>query len=482
MTLLQTVQLERPLALLGRVLLPSLMAFWWSAVVVPRLVSLAFPQWLPSGAIPWHLNPDKEGSAANAVSAAALATAALLTLGAAAASHRRGDGRFAVGGWTIVAITSAYLAWEEISGFHVTFGRKVIASVFGIQNSQLWPIAASPLVALFVLAAAGFVYKGLHVREARALLVIGVAAWLLALGNEMLNPFVFRAVATEAGELEVLLEETLEFGGALLVGSSAVAALRAQRKESAGPGIRRIAASALAALVIVGVCGGLFTALVYRPPVIDARANSDIGVYTTWIYAGHSIVQEFRLPAPVDRLELSGAVHGSDGRAGTAIWRIIDGTGAGTGDILREGRIGIPAIPARDDMYLAAVTIDIAPPLSGAEGRRLALQLVNDGAPEERLSFQAVKDDRYADGRLWFNGAPTSPDQDLEFVAYGPPDPTSSKLRTLWRLVTSGWRWPVLLAAAAVDLTLITFVPVLLAANELSLWKRARRPARWRRE
>ncbi len=471
MTLLQTVQLERPLALLGRVMLPSLMAFWWSAVVIPRLVSLAFPQWLPSGAIPWHLNPDLEGSAANAVSATALATAALLTLGTAAASYRRGDGRFAVGGWTIVAITSAYLAWEEISEFHVTFGVKVIASVFGIQNPYLWPIAASPLVALFVLAAAGFVYKGLHVREARALLVIGVASWLLALGNEMLKPFVFHAVATEAAELEALLEETLEFGGALLVGSSAVAVLRG------GPflGVRRVAASALAALVIVGVCGGLFTALVYRPPVIDARANSNVGVYATWIYAGHSIAQEFRLPAPVDRLHLHSAVRGSNGRAGTAIWRVIDGTGAGTGDILREGRIGIPA---RDDLSLAAVSIDIAPPLSGAEGRRLALQLVNDGAPEGRLSFRAMKDDRYTDGRLWSSGAPTQPDQDLEFLAYGPPAPTWGKLRALWRLVTSGWRWPVLLADTALALTFIAFVPMLLVTTELSLWKRARRSMR----
>ena len=42
----------------GRVLLLGAVAYWWGTIVVPRLVSLVFPQWLPADAIPWHLDPE----------------------------------------------------------------------------------------------------------------------------------------------------------------------------------------------------------------------------------------------------------------------------------------------------------------------------------------------------------------------------------------------------------------------------------------
>ena len=52
----------RPLAeWTGRVLLLGAVAFWWGAIVIPRLVDLAFPGFLPSGVTPLHLNPDREG-------------------------------------------------------------------------------------------------------------------------------------------------------------------------------------------------------------------------------------------------------------------------------------------------------------------------------------------------------------------------------------------------------------------------------------
>ena len=51
------------------VLLLGAVAFWWGLIVVPRLVSLAFPELLSPDTIPRHLNPDQEGTVANAVSA-----------------------------------------------------------------------------------------------------------------------------------------------------------------------------------------------------------------------------------------------------------------------------------------------------------------------------------------------------------------------------------------------------------------------------
>ena len=115
----------------GRVLLLGAVAFWWGATVAPRLVSLVFPQWLPADAIPWHLDPDQDGSAANAVSAAALATAAFLAFATASKSRRQAAGWIAVGGWTTLAITTAFLAWEEIFDFHATGLTGVARSVFG---------------------------------------------------------------------------------------------------------------------------------------------------------------------------------------------------------------------------------------------------------------------------------------------------------------------------------------------------------------
>ena len=42
----------------GRLLLLGAVGFWWGAVVVPNLISLAFPEWLSPDAIPRDLNPD----------------------------------------------------------------------------------------------------------------------------------------------------------------------------------------------------------------------------------------------------------------------------------------------------------------------------------------------------------------------------------------------------------------------------------------
>ena len=121
-------------------------------------------------------------------------------------------------------------------------------------------------------------------------------------------------------------------------------------------------------------------------------------------------------------------------------------------------------VPARD--YLSWERIDF-PPLVEADGRPLALQLIADVGPRAHLQVGATKTNRYRDGRLWVDGAPTWPDQNIEFVAYGAPEPTRGKLQAMWHVFSSDWRWPVLLADLAVALTLIIFVPVLLATFAL---------------
>ena len=121
-------------------------------------------------------------------------------------------------------MTAAFLAWEEVSGFHDVGTRALGETVLGAgYRSTLWPVLASPLILAFVLAMAIFVHKGLCDREVRAPLVFGIAAWLLALVHEASFLFVFKG---NVAGLEELLEETLEFGGTLLIGLSAAIALR----------------------------------------------------------------------------------------------------------------------------------------------------------------------------------------------------------------------------------------------------------------
>ncbi len=471
----------------GRALLLGAVAFWWGAVVGPRLFSLAFPALLATDAIPPHLNPDLEGSLANAVSAAALLIVALLAfanalrpfdkaraepaevLTAQDVSHRKAvrqaHGWTAAGGWTALAATAAYLAWDEVSEFHIARTLALGREVLGIPNNQyLWPVVLSPLIAAFVVAMWFFVHKRLSDWAVRAPLILGVAAWLLAVAHEASYLFLFTG---RAEMLEIVLEETLEFGGTLLIGLGAGIALGSEavsRQPSGALLGRRLLLPLFGSMAAVAVLGGLAVALLFRAPFVNARALTHIGAFHIIVYDKHSLVQELGvLPEPPARFDLRITSRAPPGRSGILIWRVMEAgkETPGSGRILREGRV---EVSARD--YLSWERIDF-PPLVEADGRPLALQLIADVGPRAHLQVGATKTTRYRDGRLWVDGAPTWPDQNIEFVAYSAPEPTRSKLQAMWRIFSSDWRWPVLLADLAVALTLIIFVPVLLATFAL---------------
>ena len=201
------------------------------------------PSCFRSDAIPWHLHPDSEGNLSNAVSAVFLSTTALLAFvnalrQAQDVSHRkavrlldklRSQDWIAAGGWTALAVTAAFLAWEEISEFKVAAGMFALGeTVLGTTyRGTFWPVVASPLIVAFVLAMVVFVSKGLPStssgREVRALLILGLTAWVLAILHEVSYAFVYEG---KAPGFEQLLEETLEFSGTLVIGLSAGIALR----------------------------------------------------------------------------------------------------------------------------------------------------------------------------------------------------------------------------------------------------------------
>ena len=477
----------RPLAeWAGRILLLLAVVFWWGAVVIPRLVSIVFPDFLPPNAAPHHLNPDQEGTAANAVSAFILLIAALLAF---ANAHRSFDWfrmrteRTATLGWTALAATAAFLAWEEIAEFKLAAGIWELGKgIFGTAyRGDLWTVLASPLIVAFVLVMGVFVGKGLPStgagREVRALLILGLTAWVLAVVYEMTGYFVFG----EAHTLPRLIEETLEFGGTLTIGLSAAIALRApavprpvrqahdRQARNAGLGFDardRFGPKVWLLAAMAGVVGmvalGVVAAAVHREPLADARALTHVGAFQIILRDKHSLVQELgAVSAPLARLGVRVANIDRQGNPGGMLWRVMEAGEYGSGRILREGRLEVAAGEHPEWMNIEF------PPLVEAEGRPLALQLMAEVEPNARLRVGATKTNRYQDGRLWIRGALAWPDQNIEFAAHGAPELTRSKLRAMWSVFTSDWRWPALLASLIFGPTLVIFIPVLLITAAL---------------
>ena len=397
----------------GRVLLLGAVAFWWGLIVVPRLVSLAFPELLPPDAIPENLDPDLEGTVANAVSAIFLLITALLAFAMVRQAHHARSYWITTGGWAVLAVTAAYLAWEEVSGFHdvgtYALGETVLGAAY---RSTLWPVVLSPLIVAFVLAMAVFVSKGFPStgwplrqaqgsrqassgREVRALLILGLAAWLLAVVQEVGHTF-------QAGLLVRLLEETLEFGGTLLIGLSAAIALR-------GPAVPRpvrqaqdasrqfgdrfpltvwwMAAIAICACVVtIGVVAAVVAAVVQRPPLADARALTTKGNFYVRLIDEHSLVQELgALPAPPARVDLRVANRDPQGRPGIMLWRVMEAGEGGSGRILREGAYGDSGrrAPRMAEHRFSAACIHRRPASDDATGGRRRAGVPPDGRRDE---------------------------------------------------------------------------------------------------
>ena len=255
----------------GRLLLLGAVLFWWGGVLAPNLLSLAFPAWLSPEAIPRDLNPDIdfEGRLANRISTAALLVLAGLAFANAVVGHRSAAGRVVVGGWSVLAVTALLVAWEETTDFHSTSLPSIGSRVLDVPlvpraGPYVWVLLVSPLVVAFALVMAGFCVRGLRRVAVRRPFAIGLAAWIFALLCEGITRALFQG---RASALMTVLEETLEFGGTLLVAMSAVAALGPDEWFRDAYRGRRLAVSIFGSAFVVMALGSLFVGLVFRAPV-----------------------------------------------------------------------------------------------------------------------------------------------------------------------------------------------------------------------
>ena len=444
----------------GRILLVGAVVFWWGGHVGPQLFSFAFPELLAPDALPPQLNPEQDGSLANMVSAVALVFAAVLAVGNAIASRRRAAGWLAISGWTLLALTAAYLAWEEVSDFHATdldpIGRTILGGEFlGSAGTQLWVFILSPLIVAFVVAMGLFAHRELRAPAIRGPFILGLIAWLVAVVQEA-GYWAF--ASGRASELVIVVEETLEFSGALLIGLSAATALRGtdgSRARYTRPG-RRWRGSLVGSAAVVAVLGVLTITFVFRALLIDARTPSHTDAFGLRLGPTEAVVQELQMPAyPIGRLDFRLTHRDRDRDSGIASVRVS--RLESPDQPLAEYRLTVPT-----GQGVRRIGVDLIPAIVEPEGQRLAIELVADVEPDAELRVVATRVNRYVEGGLWINGAPAFPNQDLEFAAYGAPEPTRSKLGAVWKLFVGGWRWPVLLADLWVGLTLVALTPVVL--------------------
>lgn len=449
----------------GRLLLLSAIAFWWGGIVFPRLIGLSSSAVLQLSALPGSLDPEAEGTIANSISAAALVVLGLLSFANAVDSLRKATGRIAVGGWLVMTLAAAFLAWEELSDFHTTGLREIERSVFGTELDQefgayVWVPLLSPLAAAFVLAMGLFIVKGLRRWDVRVWFVFGLAAWMSVLVLEMSAP-IFLARVAQSGILGVLLEETLEFSGTLFMSLGAATALRrpaalAARDVFGGHRGRMVVGWAVGMLVL----GGVLALWVIRVPFVESRGpTTHIDAFAVSLRSQDAAVQEIQMPAaPVSRVRLRLGVDDRNDYSGTLGVRF-----ARLGTAAPELSGGVGQVPG--GVYAGWLDIDLVPPLAEPPGQPLAMWVVADTEPGAKLLIGASKTNPYPDGGLWVNGESTWPDQDLEFVLYSAPEPTLSKLRAFWDAATLGWHRPVVFGELTIALVAVVMTPALLVAG-----------------
>lgn len=447
----------------GRALLVGVVGMWWGGHVAPQLFSLAFPALLSPDNLLHQLDPELDEGFANAASAATLLIVALLAAANAVVGWRRGANPIALGGWLLLAALVAVIAVSEMSDAHNDAQADVLRDVFGVEGRPAdWARIAliSPLLAVFALAMLIFARHGLGASAARVPIVLGAGAWMLSVTYDSTQHIL------QTGQDHVLgsiIEEMLEVSGALLIGLGAAMSLRPHAPARTQPRARfgRWRAPLIGSLATVVVLGALAVAFAYRVLLIDVGAIRGLHAIDLRLFAQESVTQELRMPADsIGRIDLRLAQRDPGGGTGTAAVRIASAEHPDR--TLAVGSVNVPT-----GVRTQWRSIDLLPPLTEPEGRRLHISVIADINPDAELWVGVAKSNWYPGGGFWINGEPAAPEQDLEFSAYGTSEPTRGKLQAVWDSFTSGWRWPASLVRMVVGLTMITFFPVVLITEAL---------------
>ena len=451
---------------IGRLLLVGVVGLWWGGHVAPQLFSLAFPALLPPDNLLRQLDPELDEGFANAASAATLLIVALLAAANVFVGWRRGAGRVALSGWFLLAAMIAVVAVSEMSDTHNDAQADVLRGVFGVEGRPAdWVRIAliSPLLAVFALAMWIFARHGLGASPARVPIVLGAGAWLLSVAYDATQHILLTGQDHVLGSI---IEEMLEVSGALLIGLGATIALRADTapRTRARALFGQLVAPLIGSLGAVVVLGTLAVVFTFRVQLIDVGATPGLHALDLRLFAQETVTQEVRMPAdPIGRIDLRLAQRDPSGGAGTAAVRI-----ASLEQPDRTLAVGSVEFPSGERTHWRS--IDLLPPLTEPEGKRLTVWVIADISPDAELWVGVAKSNWYADGGFWINGEPAAPQQDLEFAAYGTSEPTRSKLGAVWDTFTSGWRWPVSLVRMVVGLTMISFFPVVLVTAACRRW------------
>ena len=303
----------------GRLLLVTATALCWGGFVVPVLLSLAFPSLLPPDSLPRELDFGVEGTVANAVSALALLVVAVLALANVIVGRRKSERWIVLAGWAILAVAATYLAWDELlTDLHGEAEGAVRKAVFNdSRDAASWAIHLSLLPVAIGLTVLGCSRAKRRTGAFAFPLCLGFAGWLLATVVDTSQLTLF---SSRADKLEIVLDESLEFSGSLLIALSASLALRGNRptEQWIDPfPWRRLRLMAAGSVVLVALLGVGTAAFVFRPPIVDSQSVDHFSKFRVDLRDQESAVQEFRMPAvPLGSIRLRLATDSPAGDSG----------------------------------------------------------------------------------------------------------------------------------------------------------------------
>ncbi len=428
----RTVPVSAPVA---RVVLPVIpLALAWLLVAVDLVITFE-PDALPA-AIRTTLDPSVEGGIANALSAALLALLALVGLVHAARSvSAPRAGVWSRVGWPALALIGAFLAFDELTDFHLRAVSEPYLSGIGpdlgfLSGYYVWVGLAAPFALLTALGFVLFISREFADRPAwrTAALTAGLL-WVTALAHEAMAERIF---ASTAPAFENLLEEGAELiGTAGLVSVFVTALLARPRASSARVAWRR---SGLIALGTVFAAALLAAVWAFLRAEVPLNSWGPTAVWMGPFPAGTGATQTFRWPdAPVARVDLRVAYQSLGTAPGELDLRVLDAASTP----LREVRTAVPTGAELRERSIRFAALD------RPAGQSAILQVSAAPAAPGAFTFAVTDDDLQRDGALFANGEGTPTGQDLNYRLYTPRDPIRAKLAALGSLLR---REPVYLA------------------------------------